>query len=118
MKTEIPKNLDEAIDWIISKVGGIELALEHETEDSFIARSHDSYGMWIRNKWGFWAESSELYFSFLSLGIRHPDDMSGIIITSAYRKFHNQDIRLEEQVQDYINFWYRAGERYPKEPGT
>ena len=115
---KIPETFDEALDWVINNVEGVQKFMKQDAEKTFLAHGHMSFGQWIRNNWGFWREEGPLYFWFLTLGIKHPDDMSGIIITSAYRKFHNKPIKLEEQVQHYKDFWDRQGDSWPKEPGT
>lgn len=40
-------------------------------------------GMWMRNNWRLWA-GSRLQKYFLVRGIRHPDDMSGVILEYYY----------------------------------
>jgi len=65
---------------------------------------HFSTGLWLRNNWGLWA-GSPLATYFNGLGIRHPDDMSGIILTSYWRHRHAQPLRLDEQVKYYIDWW-------------
>ena len=51
------------------------------TEDEFSGRYHLGFGMWMRNNWGLW-KSSRLSRYFNSLGVYHPDDMTGIILTA------------------------------------
>src|ERR1043165_5754617 len=96
-----PKTLDEAV---------LQLEKTHHdttkqkiramTEDQFIGNSHMGLGMWVRNNWGLWA-GGELSKYFKSIGIFHPDDMSGIILTSFYRQLKGQDRQLEKQVKYY-----------------
>ena len=43
---------------------------------------HFSLGMWIRNNWGLWGGSLQIYF--LKKRINHPDDMSGKILEAYY----------------------------------
>jgi len=74
------------------------------TEEEFIATSHFGIGLWIRNNWRLWG-GSRLSKYFNELGVSHPDDMSGIILTSYYRKLNNQDIELEKQIDYYKKFW-------------
>lgn len=74
-------------------------------EDDALSLSHHDIGQWIRNNWGLWEEKGELYLHFVSLGIKHPDDMSGIILTSYHRHKNNKDLNLKEQVKRYIKYW-------------
>lgn len=97
-----PKNLEEALHFLIKDL----------TPDiiEFIKRNdpaifHLSVGMNIRNEWDLWT-NSKLYKWFVDeLKITHPDDMSGIILTSLKRRLMNEDIRLNEQVETYLEYW-------------
>ncbi len=79
------------------------------TEDEFTGRSHMGMGMWIRNNWGLW-KGGALHDYFVSIGIFHPDDMSGIILTSYYRQLKGQDRELEKQVKGYQDYWKATSE--------
>ena len=105
-----PVNLEEAVNRLKK--------MHHDTtkqqiltikEDDFLAGSHFGMGMWIRNNWGLW-RGGELAKHFNSIGIYHPDDMSGIILTSYYRDFKEQDWRLNEQVKHCQDFWKKSNE--------
>lgn len=104
----IPVDLDDCIiqlNKIIpdsTKAGIIAL-----TEEDFSARTHLNLGMWIRNNWGLWSGSRLAKF-FTLKGIYHPDDMSGIILDSYYRYLIGQDIKLEEQIRYYHEYWERV----------
>lgn len=49
--------------------------------------AHFSLGMWIRNNWGLW-RGSRLQTYFFDNGIRHPDDMSGLILDCYWQHLH------------------------------
>jgi len=74
-------------------------------EDDAIAQSHHGLGTWIRNNWGLWEEDGMLHEYFTKLGLKHPDDMSGVILTSYHRHLNNKEIGLDEQIKHYIKFW-------------
>ena len=104
----VPTTLNEAL----SDLGQLSLDNKSDfdemisgTEDSFNAMCHFGIGMWIRNNWGLWKEEGPLYEYFKSIGINHPDDMSGIIFTTFYRRFHKLDEDVPGQVQYYKDFW-------------
>jgi hypothetical protein len=82
----------------------IKLQIREMTEDEFTAKAHFGIGMWLRNNWRLWGDS-RLSKYFNDLGILHPDDMSGIILTSYHRYLLGQDIKLEEQVSYYKEYW-------------
>ena len=50
-------------------------------------------------------QSASLYDQLHAMGLRHPDDMSGLILTSLWRRLHGQPLRREEQVKHYQEFW-------------
>lgn len=61
---------------------------------------HHGLGTWLRNNWGLW-EGSRLSAWFNRHGIEHPDNMSGIILTSFWRHLNGQPIGLEAQLKYY-----------------
>jgi hypothetical protein len=65
---------------------------------------HHGFGTWIRNEFGLWADGKLVKY-FNSIGIYHADDMSGIILTSLHRSLHCRDIKLQDQVKYYRDFW-------------
>ena len=64
--------------------------------------------MSLRNKLELWHEN-ELTKWFNSIGIIHPDDMSGIIFTSTHRRLNHKDIQLNEQIKVYQDHWRKCG---------
>lgn len=106
----IPKDLEDCFDELRKMLPPAVInEIRHKPEEGVI-EYHHSLGRWIRNNWGLWA-SSRLAQYFNQLGIRHPDDMSGIILTSFWRHLNSQSIRLEEQIEHYQEYWRRAAER-------
>lgn len=75
------------------------------TENDAIAQSHHGLGTWIRNNWGLWEEDGQLNKYFTNLGLKHADDMSGVILTSYHRHLNEKELELDEQVKYYIEFW-------------
>ncbi|HHH53596.1 MAG TPA: hypothetical protein ENK91_08050 [Bacteroidetes bacterium] len=101
----IPKNLDEClseIDKKLSEKDKKEICEMNEKE--FIGSSHFGLGIGLRNSWGLW-KKSRLVIHFNNMGIFHPDDMSGIILASYYRKLKGKKISLKKQVKYYKNYW-------------
>jgi hypothetical protein len=97
----IPKDLDEALTKLDSLLPACFVA-------AFLKQGpnhyHLSVGLWLRNNWGLW-HGSRLAKHFNAMGIYHPDDMSGIILTSYYRHLRRQPLRVEEQVDLYQTYW-------------
>lgn len=98
----IPTNLDEAIE-ILNTEENRQYAQEHE-KNEFLYGLHHGFGTGIRNSWGLW-HNSDLAQWFKERGIHHADDMSSIILTSYHRKVNGKDIKLEEQIKEYRDYW-------------
>ena len=73
------------------------------------AAFHHSTGRWMRNRWLLWDKESALYKDFNSIGIFHPDDMSGIILETAHRIINGLSPHLAIQVSHYKEYWAKAG---------
>lgn len=83
--------------------------LKNGNEDD-MGQCHFGLGMWMRNNWGLWGstppvQGSRLAKWFNEQGVRHPDDMSGIILTSFWRHLNNRPIDLCGQVKYYRDYW-------------
>lgn len=80
------------------------------SERQFCSRSHFGIGMWMRNNWQLWG-GSRLSKYFNELGIYHPDDMSGIILTSYHRYLTGREINLDEQVAGCQAYWMKQNQK-------
>lgn len=80
------------------------------TEDEFSSKAHLGFGTWMRNNWQLWA-GSRLTRYFNALGIYHPEDMSGIILTSYHRHLQHQPLNLPAQIESYQAYWVKARQR-------
>lgn len=100
-----PANLEQAI-YALGKMLGHEdkRCIQELPENDIAAMMHHTLGRHIRNKWHLW-EDSKLCKWFNSKGIHHADDMSGIIIASYWRQQRGVPIRLQEQIQQYQDYW-------------
>lgn len=81
-------------------------------------RFHLNLGMWIRNNWGLW-KGSRLSEHFNRIGIKHPDDISSIILNSYWRNLHHKPINLKKQADLYKTYWsiikkYSSNEKPPR----
>ena len=57
----------------------------YESQEKMVLLHH-SLGMYLRNEYGLWSGDSELYRYLYDLGLRHPDDMSSVILESTGAK--------------------------------
>lgn len=102
----IPKDLTDATTYL-------DCVLDEKTKSSLInpdeqrtvATLHFGLGLQLRNKWGLWKANNRLVEYFNSLGITHPDDMSGIILTTYYRQLNEKEINLDQQIKYYKDYW-------------
>lgn len=69
---------------------------------------HHGFGMYLRNNWGLWGDT-KLAKNLYEMGILHPDDMTGIILNSYQRRLKGEDIRLQEQLKYYQDYWRKNG---------
>lgn len=109
-KVYIPKDLEDSF-VELEKMLHPSLISEMKalTEDQMISY-HDNLGRWMRNEWGLWS-GWRLAEYFNQLGIFHPDDMSGIILSSFWRHLNSQPIKLDEQVEKTKKYWKDAEEK-------
>jgi hypothetical protein len=105
-----PQTLEEAVRQLQKILpDSLQQRFAAQTEAEFTARAHFGLGMWMRNNWRLW-RAGPLAQHFNALGIHHPDDMSGIILTCYHRTLHHQEWQLNQQVQEYQAHWQAAQE--------
>lgn len=109
-----PQNLEEAVEQL-KKIhpDTTKQKIRSMTEDEFLAGSHFGLGMWIRNNWQLW-KGKGLADYFNSIGIFHPDDMSGIILRSYYRELTGKEWDVDNQVKYYQDYWKKSNEHFRK----
>ena len=104
----IPIDLDDCFKQLDKMFpDSIKAAIKVMTENEFSGRYHLGFGMWMRNNWGLW-KGSRLSKYFNSIGIYHPDDMTGVIFDSYHRRLLEDEIKLEDQVKFYQDFWEKS----------
>ena len=98
MKKQKPKNLTECIQMLdhILKKEDKEKA-KTLTESEFLIETYFGTGMGIRNEW-IRSGNPELVKFFSDEGVKHPDDMSAMILTSYYRYLLGKEIDFEGQI--------------------
>lgn len=119
----VPESIEEAIQEVLKIMRGQAEQMKDFGQDErrFLGRVHMSLGMNLRNRWllhwapkhkvSTWpAEPPKLVKEFIDLGIEHGDDRSGILLTSAFRRYHKKDEDIPGQVQHYKDFWAKSQE--------
>lgn len=110
----IPINLEECFIQINTFwTDSLKTEIKNMSEKDFIVKTHFGFGRWIRNNWGLWG-GSRLRTYFYELEIHHPDDMSGIILKSYHRYLNGKEIKLDEQIKYYQNYWKEVKDREKK----
>ncbi len=104
-KEYIPKNLTDALSYMDCVWTDKEKEeFKNKTESDAVADAHFAAGQGIRNGWDLWKGKNSLYRQFSSRGIKHPEDISSIILTSFYRRLNNKDIDFEAQVNEFDEY--------------
>lgn len=104
----IPKDFNESLiqlDKVIPDT--TKSRIKTMTESDFLAQTHFTTGMWIRNYWlynrylfGLIVTKSDLRKDLASKGLFHNDDMSSVILRSFHRQLNNVDINIEQQIKE------------------
>src|SRR5688572_31142661 len=82
----IPEDLDTALAVLDELLPDADkVTFKSSAEADAVRSQHFGIGQWIRNEWRL-SNESPLARQFLALGVEHPDDMSGIILRSFWRR--------------------------------
>ncbi len=103
-KVYIPKDLDDCFVELNKIIPTKDIEIFKDTVKEDLSCYHHGFGTSLRNKWGLW-KGSCLSKWFKDQGIRHPDDMSGIIMKSYWRYLKKKPIDLDAQIEYYKNYW-------------
>jgi hypothetical protein len=106
----VPATLDEAFDVLERGLPRDFINRLYASESDVTIELQDTLGRWMRQHWGLWT-GSPLAEHLRAQGLDHPDDMSGVILTSFWRRLHFQPLRVEAQVR-----WYQAFRRASQPP--
>lgn len=107
-----PKTLDAAfgaLDRLLPD--STKRAIRDSTPD-YLVRFHHGLGTWIRNTWGLW-RGSALYDDLHARGLRHPDDMSSVILDAYRARLRNEVFNMDSVVADYAEYWRVHAEPSP-----
>lgn len=105
---KIPVNLTECfevLDEVFSESEEDKSWFASSIEEEAVGSLHHNLGAWVRKEWGLWEKKSDIYNVFAKMDIWHADDMSSIILTCYHRRLNGKELKLSEQVQEYIQYW-------------
>lgn len=103
----VPETLDEALDLMMEGLTDEDRKLVKDAGEDYATMAHFGGGMGMRNSWGLWGDSP-LSRYFARLGIYHADDMSAIINKAFSRRVRGKEIKLEELVKYYRDYWAKT----------
>jgi hypothetical protein len=103
----VPQDLEDALRELNHMLSPA-FVIEFRADSAAPMKAHFGLGLWMRNNWGLWA-GSRLSRYFNCQGIFHPDDMSGIILTSYWRQLNGRPIDLRGQIAEYHDYWRKEG---------
>lgn len=110
---KVPSSASEALQMFLKSLTDEEKKTLKEIEED-ISVFHHSWGEYIRNEWSMLEKDTPLVRSFNMMGITHADDMSGIILRSAYNLLNKKPIKLNEQIKNIQNYWMKEiGKKMP-----
>ncbi|HIC81732.1 MAG TPA: hypothetical protein EYP07_12340 [Kiloniellaceae bacterium] len=102
----IPKDLEDSFAALRDLLDPADVDQLRSGSEADVALYHFGLGRWMRNNWGLWG-GSRLSRWFNDRGIHHPDDMSGIILTSFWRHLNGKPLGLDAQIERYQIYWDR-----------
>jgi hypothetical protein len=108
-KVYVPKDLEEAFKELKKMLHPDLIKEIKEGKEEDMVSHHMGLGRWLRNNWALWG-GGRLAKHFNSLGIYHPDDMSGIILDAFWCHLNGKPLRLEERIAYYKEYWRLSAE--------
>lgn len=103
---EIPESLEAAYLDLHKRLCPEELShVKNSPIERVVSLAHHGIGRWIRNNWGLWSQRGPLYEYFVSLGLWHADDMSGIILKGFVSYLQKVEFDIDKEVQHYLEYW-------------
>jgi hypothetical protein len=93
-----PRTLEEALDTLDRASPGTLLIKMRSSDESIADDLHEGLGRWIRNEWGLFDEAP-LYRDLERRGLKSPEDMSGLILHSWWRRMHHQPLDIVGQIR-------------------
>jgi hypothetical protein len=99
----IPRDLDDCFAQLKNILNPDDIRKMKAGTEAEMIEYHFGLGTWMRNNWGLWG-GSRLAKWFNTQGIKHPDDMSGIILDSFWRHLNGKPVELDRQIKRYKDY--------------
>lgn len=115
----IPATLEEAVEAVLAFEGCAEAMDEFKGDfTKFVGTFHHTVGRSIRNNWNLWkgcgacpVEEAPLYYELYRQGLRHPDDMSGVILKAAWCRHFGDEYEIGEDIATCLEYWEMMRQR-------
>jgi len=115
----IPANLEQAFTALKRMLPAEDIEKIRKMDDEKeMVRYHFGLGMRLRNEWGLWRGEGGLGKQLRELGLRHPDDMSTVVLESFWRHLHGKPLELEAKVRYYQEYWDRMKKKQEADSGS
>ena len=106
---QIPKNFKESLMFLDSMINPkMREWIKCLPDGEFGSYVHHGFGRYLRNNWGLWGGLELAQSMNKEMGIWHPDDMSSIILLSYQRKLKGEEIKIQEQIKFYQDYWAKV----------
>ena len=104
---KVPLTSTEALRMFLAALDDDEKKTLKEVDEDQTSLFHHSWGAYLRNNWSMLEKDTPLVNNFKAMGITHPDDMSNILMTSAWRTLNKKPLKVAEQVKSYQDYWQK-----------
>jgi hypothetical protein len=94
LDSSLPRDLDDAHERLLVLLPDSVVQHMRAGSEANMVSYHFGLGMWMRNYWGLWSRRSHLYWYFDSLGIHSPDEISGFILSTFWRKLNKRPLEI------------------------
>lgn len=94
----IPKDLQQAHDILSLRMDPSLIAVFRSSTQQEVVAYNTSVGRWIRNSWGLW-NGGPFRDYMRRLGLRHPDDMSELVLVTFSRDLRGAPLGVEKEAQ-------------------
>jgi hypothetical protein len=109
----IPESLEAAYEYLRHRLDLDIVLNKKKSPDELVTMAHHGIGQWIRNHWGLWQKTGPLWEYLSSLGLWHPDDMSGVILKGFICHIQEKEFDIQAEVKHYERYWEEAKKNPP-----
>lgn len=101
---KVPTTLNECFEALTELLNDGERDQLMMCPDRDVIQYHHGLGRFIRNEWGLW-QGGPLSKHLMSIGLRHPDDMSTIIVEAYRANLRKESYDINSKIEKYKEYW-------------